>query len=200
MPRFRVLAGIHVDDDGREYGPGQVVESKRDLLAQHGPEKFAAVGPYKPQAEGKKPVTTQATSFPQGQVHHGTEETTSLDEEGNPATGPTGTVRPQPEDADIPEPQRGLAKFKRGVERKAAEQSGQDEEGDQDLKETRARAEREQRADQKDRQAAEEEGSDNLESMTVQDLREVAGKEDIELHGATRKDDIVKAIRAAREE
>lgn len=42
------------------------------------------------------------------------------------------------------------------------------------------------------------EAKDGLDEMTVADLKEVASDEDINIHGLTRKDDILSAIRTSR--
>lgn len=59
------------------------------------------------------------------------------------------------------------------------------------------KSQKEQKQQQEDT-ASEEEG--DLEEMTVAELRDLADTEEIDLQGATRKDEIVRAIRNAREE
>lgn len=51
---------------------------------------------------------------------------------------------------------------------------------------------------EKEQAKAEAEGAEDLDTKTVADLHEIARTESINLHGATTKDDILKAIRKAR--
>jgi hypothetical protein len=67
-----------------------------------------------------------------------------------------------------------------------------------DDEETGAASEREARAAKEDRSAKslEEQYGVDFEETPVADLREIAKDEEVELHGARSKDDIIKALRA----
>lgn len=210
MASYRLLAGQHIGADpdwepseeekeiaktsgrrlrapSRTYKPGEVVESETNLAEKFGGEKFAEVTGGKGRRGGKEGKgdsgTTEAGDmpmspalnpavFPHGQVLQGTQLTDGRSGSTGPDTRESSTVR-----VPIGTARDNLRTQKQpssGVEEGGGVKGDGGGGGDGGGTPSFTKAE--------------------LEEMTVSDLRELAAEGQIELHGATRKDEIVDAI------
>jgi hypothetical protein len=185
MARFKLLAGIHVapdpnwkppknDPDAKApsvtYKQGDTVESDEDLVAKFGSTKFLFLGG----SVKKTPPAVRGFVHPAGQVNQGHQET---------AGGVPGLQDPE----------------------EAAEEAGDPVEvpGDGAAKDALVSG-GEQQPDPRRKGGKSGEGADaneapeDLDSMTVAELRELAETEEADLTGLHRKDEIVKAIKKNR--
>lgn len=207
--RFRLLAGLHVQADldkkpavigrtinpetgdeelvykhpSRTYHPGEVVWSTIDLVELHGADKFQRLdlrpgvrGPGATRSAKGHPPRRPRTREEMLAGVEGNEEV--LDKRRRGPEGPSAAeiaASPDPETGDEPEQEPHLD-F--DVERMPTD-DGEDPEGGGD----------------EEAQDSGEGQDDGLDSMTVAQLREEARKRQVNLSGATSKQDIVTAMR-----
>jgi hypothetical protein len=158
-----------------------VVETDKDLVALFGPGKFErlADGPRGRRgagAEGGGPQTAaqqmpsgQQAAFPGGQVSSGFQQTSGARGDVGPNSGPVPDDEPPPVAGPLGERPEEMT-----------QQAGKPKGG----KGAKPPAAAKPAAYSKE----------ELQGMTVEDLRELAAEEEIPLHGATRKDELVDAI------
>lgn len=224
VKRFRLLAGSHVGPDysqepvkrkdpatgeetsklpSKRYRAGEVVEAETDLVAKHGASKFQLLGESRrqglmrtdkmgnPTPGDPTPLNQQNTAAvaPHGQVSTGFQQAINTEGpvKGAPVTG---------EDLDKVMEQHE-EEAQRGMEKRSKEQVADPNNPDQSVQAAHEEGDLDE-DEGKMREAGEGEGKEDLESMTVAELKEIASEEEVELHGASRKDDIVKAIRKSR--
>jgi hypothetical protein len=213
MARFKLLAGQHVQadkskpllhPDGKPTGfyeratfnAGQIVESDRDLVADHGNQKFELIGGDEAAAHDRiaqleaelatvraqqagdttpgdptpRNLTGSPSVAPGGQVSTGYQQTSGGREVGVPHSGP---VSPE------------MAAQMQG--RQTGQQTGQQppKPGQQATPKGAPPSPHKGRA------------PEQLENMTVKELHDYAASEEIELHGAKTRDELLKAIKAA---
>lgn len=188
--RFKLLAGSHVGPDftkdptpvfdpaGNQVGEkypskrwrsGEVVEADTDLVEDHGAGKFMLIGPSK-------------------QNQH------------NPMRGNVRSGNPTPGD---PSPMQDAAQFPHGqVSTGRQKTSGTPATaptaqvlGDDEAEELGGKTDAEPEGDGEDSVASDDSGEADFGNMTIPELREYAHSNNINLHGATAKADIVKAIK-----
>jgi hypothetical protein len=193
----------------RTYNQGDTVESDTDLVSKFGATKFqlleggrrrgAARSPGGPEGGVVTGPVGPGSVAPGGQVSEGLQECTSLedrhvvsglksteqpDASGKQVTGVRGVqpavTHPTAESASLGnEPPRSAgAEPKPGTPAAAV----------QGLKEKEAEA-------QPARSRSLEQQYGSFDNMTVEDLRELAGEEEVNLGGATRKAEIIAALR-----
>lgn len=186
LKQFKLLVGYHVGPDfskdpdektgkrpSKQYSPGDVVEDEADLVEKCGAGKFAFVGDKPGRVATSLPKQTKA---PQGQVGSGFQVTTGGSNPGGvPPITPAGTDIT----AHTAQDAADMAAGKQPANSQDPEDD--DEEDDDDASSSAADSD-----------------DEDLDSMTVAELKEYAEAHEIELHGAARKDDIVKAIRRSR--
>lgn len=183
MALFKLLAGRYLgkDADGnrKTFRAGQVVESDQDLVAIGGRDKFLLL-----QGKPKKAsAQTEAHTFPHGQVHSGKPKAVS-------GEGPVTQTLSDESDELLPvDVQRNAAHGK------LSKKDQRPREG-QDLEEGQERDKKLAKGDKTP--ANKEEGQDfeaeELQSMKVEELRQLAHDEGIDLEGSTRKADMIDAI------
>lgn len=205
MGLYQVLLGQHIGPDysqqprktrdalgneterypSKTYQPGETVDSDLDLVARFGEQKFRHVGESSRQPRGSVTPATpaedqRARTFPGGQVLEGFQRTTSAPD-GRPVSG---LLDPQ-QHAELQE--KHAARIADDYEAAAPKQTPA--QGQQ----RPAQAQQQQRPAQAQRLTDEQ-----LHSMTVKDLQDHAAAEEIDLKGATRKEDMIRAIRGAK--
>lgn len=218
MKKFRVLAGSHVGPDYSQepiqqkdpvtgkvtetypksrFRVGQTFEADEDLVRKHGASKFQLIGETRRQGLMRTDKTGNPTPG----------DPTPLNQENTAAVAPHGQVS---------------SGFQKAVQTdgpvKGAPVTGEDldkivEDHEEEAQRSAGKLSKEQQANPNNAkqsvQAAHEEGDldenegkmrdgEDLEGMTVAELKELASEEEVELHGASRKDDLVKAIRKSR--
>ncbi len=188
LARFRLVAGQHIgpdkkapkdDETGKHpskvFNQGDAVWDNIDLVAKHGATKFVlekgSPDLYVPPGFGGK-----ARAFPQGQVIEGKQVTLRL------ANGKTitGVLTEDHEKERFTEDEDGNPVPKGG--HRLADDLEDDDDDD--------------RASSRPRNAADSTSYSRgeLEAMTVPALKALASDEDIDLDGASRKEDIIDAI------
>jgi hypothetical protein len=175
-------AGTPLKPPSRLYVKGQMVENDSDLVARFGAQKFALVS-GQPNRGLKATRGTQTAGdvselneqaspavFPGGQVSTGFQSTTGTGVLGN-REHVSGPLQDTPDE-------RARRAAAQGKSATPPVDDGEDEE-EPTAPKTRGKS-----------------PSDaDLNSMTVEELREHAADEEINLHGASTKSDIVKAIK-----
>ncbi len=185
MGFFKLLSGGYVGREApkggdREATPtgrpqqmflkaGSVVESDKDLVALHGGEKFQYVGDRHPGDRAAAPAQRALPKPPPD----------------NPISFPQGQVA-----EGFQQAVKGPGNLSEPVLESDLEQRG--------LIPARDQREPEQEQRQPQHAAKAKAAGDELEGMTVAELKSVARQQDIALHGATTKDEIVHTIRQTR--
>lgn len=184
---FRLLASIHVEPDhdavcpddwdtatqgkwrrpSKQFFAGEVVKSTTDLVAKFGPQKFVRVGESRGFVQPGTVSSDNLTTFPEGQVASGFQGTVGVPEGVETATG---------------RPQISGQSTKQG-----ADPSQFANPGGVTPKSTAP-------TNPADIEKGYSEGK-GYDSMTVDQLKQVADAEEIELGTATRKDEIIKVLR-----
>jgi hypothetical protein len=169
-------SGIDPKPPTRTYSAGQLVESETDLVAKCGSEKFQLVS-GKPTR--KVPSASSKNPTPGDPTPEVAATSPAKFPQGQVSTGHQGsTTNPQGETVTGPVGDESFVTG-RGPQSRVAPDAGVEE------------------------PAAEEESGDlevrygNFDEMHVDDLKQVAEAEEIELKGATRKADIIKVLRKA---
>lgn len=215
MARFRVLVGQHSEKDAQGvphlYNPGDIVDSKSNLLKFNSPGsvKFELVDDPESargaRGETERPVGPGAVSqAPGGQVSTGfqqagrprTERTPELPSRGVPVANPgrMAGASPGPGGA-IPAPDFPVGGPTETLEEAAQRQQlqGQDVSTQPQAKDP---AQGPQGTAKAGTLAQRLEGT-NLEGMTNKQLDDFAAAEEINIQGATNKEEKIKRIRAA---
>lgn len=202
-------SGVPIKAPSRTYRAGEVFESDVDMVAKHGP-KFALVS--QDSRKGRKgakaspdvhPSAVMKPApgggvFPAGQVSEGFQQTTS-GPDGKPVTGLASDEVLE----EIAEQGRITADDKQKKTEAKASERGQGTTERQPMKfgPKTGPVKTPPKANTKTEETdSEEDEGDDLDSMTVSDLRDYAHKKGIELKGVIRKDEIVEAIRTAESE
>jgi hypothetical protein len=191
--------GIVLKAPTRTYRVGERVESEVDLVKRHGAEKFERIGERRgvPRQQARRPVEEDLDPLgkkvpARGGVPAGVQSRTPGDpteemQEKHPSLGASGQVAQGFQEA-VNQPTTNVT----GGAYVPPEE--EEEEGEiaspTPMKAGRTPAE-----------AVEEQEAlpENFDRMTLRDLKEYAEQEEIDLAGATRRDDVLKKIRAARE-
>lgn len=178
--KYRLLAGGH-SEAGNEYEKGEIIETENDLVAMFGAEKFQLIS-GKPRFNGKRKVNLRALrdqlaggKVPMTEVKGSAGNVKKYDADGNP-------VNEHPAEDD------GEETITHDKKRNT---------GDDD-----ARA----KAGLPPKDAGEEDGDDagadtaeqpDFDKMTVQQLKDFAGENGIDLKHAKSKAEIIKALEDA---
>lgn len=193
--RFRLLAGGHIDPNGKEFKAGQIVTAANDLSLKFGTEKFQRLsvihetsddGTRTRKAEtklDKKGRLADVRRVADAKQKVGDDERTRR-ELGEDAAGISqisghGVPVGDHEDGDHEDGDDGNVLAAGGTLPDV-------DEGDGGIPQDVADAD------------PGPGGFENLEGMTVADLKDLAESEEIDLGGATRKMDIIVRIRAAK--
>lgn len=190
--------GVPLKPPTRTYKVGERVESEVDLVKKHGAEKFERIGERRgiPRQQARRPAEADLDPLgkkvpTRGGVPAGVESRTPGDpteemQEKHPSLGASGQVAQGFQEA-VDQP-------KSNVTGGAYVPSEEEEEESEIASPTPMKAGR------TPAEAVEEQAlPENLDRMTLRDLKEYAEQEEIDLEGATRRDDVLKKIRAARE-
>lgn len=190
----------------REFKAGQVVPSDKDLVDKFGPEKFQYVGEGGPEPKVARYLKDRtpgdpapayqresATSYPGGQVSTGFQQS-SQGPDGRMVAGPVNEFDPANESIDRAteqqkQPQPGSASTQPGH----PHQQGQQPHG-KTLLQPGHHTNPEHPASAPIKPACPPDSE--LKKMSVEDLRSLAADEEIDLKGATTKDDIIKRVKS----
>lgn len=219
MGRYRLLESLHVepdwkaehprDEDGNlvkpwrrpsvQYTRGQVVVSPTDLVSKFGANKFqylgsaeSADGPFTQTTPGD-PVPDIAANNPQaapgGQVSQGFQVTTT-GPDGKPISGP---MTPETEPNAVANPKTGerILGQKANIFGKPGAKAERDEGED-----PQPRTPRQATAEEAGEPAggASKHTREDLEDKTMAELRDLADEEEIDVHGARNKEDLIQRI------
>jgi hypothetical protein len=216
MPQFKLLVGQHIQADpdwepseeerelaknagralrppSRVYRAGETVESDTDLVERFGPEKFQMVQDKYRLREGvAKGRKVQARKgVPEGVETRSPGDPTPEIERTSPSVAPAGQVAQGFQGATSPvnttTPSGPLP-----VEAAQTEESEESEEAD-DKEESPPKAPPAPRGPRAKRSVP-----DNLDRMSLNDLRAFAAEEEVDIKGATRREDIIRQIRASK--
>lgn len=177
--RYRLLAGVHIDENKRRYEVGDVVESTRNLERDFGSEKFREL-----RSRSKRDLA-EDSDFDDSEVPE-MAPGTPKEEKAAHVRRSAGPVKPpveEVEEEEIP-PVRAKAPPAKPMPMPVAPQtkpySSSEDEGDEDEEDTKVDASGH---------------PTNLDSMTLPQLKKYAEEEEIDLGSATTKKDILAAIR-----
>jgi hypothetical protein len=195
MAKFRLLAGLHIDDNGT-HSAGQIVESDVDLVEKHGAQKFERVGggdegglksgTGNPTAGDPTPdnVLHSTATFPHGQVSTGFQQTSGV----NPTTGVnSGPLEEGKARETLGQEGKGQAELPQGQKTQSqgtAASTATPGQFPSVQGQTPTRNEREYHG--------------QLERLSVRELQAHAEEQEIDLKGASRKEDILKAIKSSK--
>lgn len=172
MPRFKILAGKH-REDGVTYVKGQTFDSKSDLtkLNQPGAVKFERVfdDAHRPQKTAKQAALDEQRVEKAARAAAQAEIAAQAAQASLPTVPQTSSVFPG-------------GQVSAGKQQTTSNYAGESVSGPVPP------------ADEGD----EDEVSDDLDGLTVAELKEIAEEEEIEVRHGARKDEYVKAIRSAR--
>jgi hypothetical protein len=203
--RFKLLGGQHIESDKskpilgpddkptgryekRVYSAGAVIESDTDLAAKHGANKYELLHDHGGESGRVAQLERELADARAKLAARGvTPGDAAVD---NPSVAPGGQVSSGFQAATADGSRAMLAE-------EAASHGGNVEafgagQAKGGRKARGAKAVTQEEAD------ADADADDDLDGMTVKELREKAADDEISLHGATTKDEIVKAMRAAR--
>lgn len=174
---FKLLAGQHIDQDGESHEVGAKINSKFDLARRHGRSKFERIGDYQEEADAEHEPTTvgfqqpadRSLAFPHGQVHDGKQETTG---------------------AGMSHPDRNDPDFDPSISKKDLAQQKEDEDPDDDDDDD----DDDENGDEKTGRMAKKARKEELEGMTVPELKQLAEDDEVDLSGATKKDEIIQRL------
>lgn len=208
MPLYRVKpgAGRHIETDwnGVEqvYTAGEVFDSKSETLAVWDPGKFEAVHDRPRLVRGSKlsdkeleakklgtpvaPKQTGSHMHPAEMLAAGMKRPpdAAADAPGKPIGG---ALDSGPVEKYLPAGTVPASQLKAAEDTEAAEDDDKEDKGGRGEK---------AKARQAERRDLEQEYGGDFEALKVDDLREIARDEKVELHGASRKDEIIAALRA----
>ena len=201
----KLLVGVHEGPDfdyaaandnkgdrpTRRYSEGETVWDNSNLVEKLGAGKFSLVRDHGEGADTRPKESRPRAKFP------GVKSTTAGD---NPTPGdPTLGQAP----SSFPHGQVSTGKQATTTLPDGRTVSGPAEPTDEEAEAASANAENvggvpTPGGGNEDDESADAEDEPELDAMTVAELKQYAADEEIELHGASRKDEIVKAIRKAR--
>jgi hypothetical protein len=204
MASYRLLAGQHIDKNGT-YTAGQVVESDVDLVEKHGAQKFERVGGESggfksgtgnPTAGDPTPdnVLHSAATFPHGQVSTGFQQTSGV----NPATGVnSGPLNEERARETLGEEDKGQAELPQGQKTQSQTPTAPAQAPTQQAGKQAIQGEQFPAVQGQSPAKSEREYHGQLERLSVRELQSHAEEQEIDLKGASRKDEILKAIKNA---
>lgn len=182
MAQYRLTAGMHVDKNGT-YNAGDVVESDVDLVEKFGATKFKLIGGGEGGLKSGTGNPTPGDPTPENVIH-------------NPSLGASGQVQTGFQSTSGSSPsgiQSGGA-----PEEVVRETLGQENKGQANVPAAQQPAQQFPTLKGQPPPKSEREYHAALERLSVRDLQEHAAEEEIDLKGATRKEEIIKAIKAAK--
>jgi hypothetical protein len=184
-------------------GDGSIIESEIDLVEKFGAEKFEYVDLPRQGSrsaardvgdESNNPSALRADNSgspsPGSPTPQVAAESPSVTPHGQVQTGRQVTTSDL--DRDRPPMSRAESAEEAYAHKGEAEEAASQAEG------TRTGTERDAVKDEEGEESTATAGQQDLDALTVSELRGIAQDEEIELHGAARKDDIIKAIRKGR--
>jgi hypothetical protein len=198
--RFRLMAGGHIDPQGREYKSGQIVTASNDLALKFGPDKFQRLSVIH-ETGGDEKAGSKETKLGREEILKSQKKA----EDARRKVNDDERVRRELGDSGD-----GLSQVEgHGVNAGSGPNVQQDEEtarntDPRDPSSLPAGVEPDDETEDDDTDsggsgdADDSEGYENLDEMSVAELKEMAEAEEIDLHGATRKADIVAKIKASK--
>lgn len=189
-PDFDAAANDKGDRPTRRYSEGETVWDNSNLVEKLGAGKFSLVRDHGEGADTRPEESRPRAKFP------GVKSTTAGD---NPTPGDPTLSQPP---SSFPHGQVSTGKQATTTLPDGRTVSGPAEPTDEEAGAASANAENvggvPTSGGGSDDDVVDADDEPELGSMTVAELKQYAADEDIELHGASRKDEIVKAIRKAR--
>lgn len=182
--RMADLRALPLKAPSRIYSRGDLVESDIDLVERFGSEKFERVGERRRRRDAVTPgmpsdeaLEKTPAVFSGGQVSTGHQHSTST-EEGVTISGPISAKELE----------------ERGMPTGSEIEDEDEEDEDESAPRTRTPARTPAEAVQSPRRPL----PDNLDRMPLRELHAFATEEEIDLKGISKREDVIKAIRASR--
>ena len=196
MARFKLLLGRHIQKDPKNPGqslrfhPGDTVESDVDLVKRHGAEKFARIDPVARrmrQSEGEAAAKFRSApvAIPMKEGLAAKLEAMGEDEEAD--------LSPAPIKAKDAYPRKESGRVQRT--QRITEPDAEEYPDDEDEYQTDIPLETQETEEEEEDDEGEVQLDKPLEQMNVRELTKLANQHDISLKGATRKDEMIKALK-----